>query len=261
MKSTGTFYSCPAQSSRPTSKHIAVEPWPTSALDFAKDATGFVAIPNALGLHSAVIRAILRLPQPDIAACVSGRTGPNAVPFSDMDVRALKSLYGFNNATPRTPGSPQFPLADGTTATFGVEAFALRMQAFIAYDRALIERFILFAQAHDSLKKNAGASRSSRWTVLLRWRRTSARSGRSKEQLALLHGLYGPSSRSLFELLMSELGIALPARCRTGRDTPPGQRSKCDAVLASVQRDWLCWKRSNSCKRSFYDISCMFGKL
>ena len=77
------------------------------------------------------------------------------MPFSDMDVRALKSLYDFNNATPRTPGSPQFPLADGTTATFGVEAFALRMQAFIAYDRALIERFILFAQAHDSLK-NAG---------------------------------------------------------------------------------------------------------
>ena len=78
------------------------------------------------------------------------------MPFSDMDVRALKSLYGFNNATSRTPGSPHSPLADGTTATFGVEAFALRMQAFIAYDRALIERFILFAQAHDSLKKNAG---------------------------------------------------------------------------------------------------------
>ena len=46
VKSTGAFYNCPVQSSRPTSKHIATEPWPTSALDFAKDTTGFVAIPQ-----------------------------------------------------------------------------------------------------------------------------------------------------------------------------------------------------------------------
>ena len=38
---------------------------------------------------------------------------------------------------------------------FGVEAFALRVQALIADDRALMERLIRFAQAHDLLKKNA----------------------------------------------------------------------------------------------------------
>jgi hypothetical protein len=43
---------------------------------------------------------------------------------------------------------------DGT-ATFSVEAFALRVQALIADDRALMERLIRFAQAHDLLKKNA----------------------------------------------------------------------------------------------------------
>ena len=44
---------------------------------------------------------------------------------------------------------------DGTTAIFSVEAFALRVQALIADDRALMERLIRFAQAHDLLKKNA----------------------------------------------------------------------------------------------------------
>lgn len=38
---------------------------------------------------------------------------------------------------------------------FTVEAFAERVQALIADDRALIERLIRFAQAHDLLKKNA----------------------------------------------------------------------------------------------------------
>jgi hypothetical protein len=40
-------------------------------------------------------------------------------------------------------------------AGFSVEAFAMRVQALIADDRALIERLIRFAQAHDLLKKNA----------------------------------------------------------------------------------------------------------
>ena len=51
--------------------------------------------------------------------------------FSDMDVRALTSFHSINDATPSTPGSPHSPLADGTTATFSVEAFALCVQAFI----------------------------------------------------------------------------------------------------------------------------------
>jgi len=39
--------------------------------------------------------------------------------------------------------------------TFSVEAFAQRVQALISDDRALMERLIRFAQAHDLLKKNA----------------------------------------------------------------------------------------------------------
>jgi hypothetical protein len=38
---------------------------------------------------------------------------------------------------------------------FSVEAFAQRVQALISDDRALMERLIRFAQAHDLLKKNA----------------------------------------------------------------------------------------------------------
>jgi hypothetical protein len=38
---------------------------------------------------------------------------------------------------------------------FSIEAFAQRVQALINDDRALIERLIRFAQAHDLLKKNA----------------------------------------------------------------------------------------------------------
>ena len=41
------------------------------------------------------------------------------------------------------------------TDTFSIEAFAQRVQALIADDRALIERLIRFAQAHDLLKKSA----------------------------------------------------------------------------------------------------------
>jgi len=36
-----------------------------------------------------------------------------------------------------------------------IEAFVSRVQSLIADDRALIERLIRFAQAHDLLKKNA----------------------------------------------------------------------------------------------------------
>ena len=38
---------------------------------------------------------------------------------------------------------------------FSVEAFAQRVQALISDDRAVMERLIRFAQAHDLLKKNA----------------------------------------------------------------------------------------------------------
>ncbi|EIN10854.1 hypothetical protein PUNSTDRAFT_85232, partial [Punctularia strigosozonata HHB-11173 SS5] len=65
--------------------------------------------------------------------------------LSDLDVRTLKSLYDSPGGAPRTPvGGP-----------FSIESFASRVQALIADDRALIERLVRFAQAHDLLKKNA----------------------------------------------------------------------------------------------------------
>ena len=65
-----------------------------------------------------------------------------SVSLSELDVRSLKLLYD----TRATPSSP---------STFSLEAFAARVQALVADDRALIERLIRFAQAHDLLKKNA----------------------------------------------------------------------------------------------------------
>jgi hypothetical protein len=65
--------------------------------------------------------------------------------LSDMDVRALKTLYDPRSNTPTSPN----------TATYSVEAFAGRVQALIADDKGLIERLLRFAQAHDLLKKNA----------------------------------------------------------------------------------------------------------
>jgi hypothetical protein len=50
------------------------------------------------------------------------------------------------------PSSPPNGIPNGG---FTVEAFASRVQALITDDRALIERLLRFAQAHDLLKKNA----------------------------------------------------------------------------------------------------------
>lgn len=63
--------------------------------------------------------------------------------LSDIDVRALKALYD--------PKSPQSAVG----GVFSLEAFVARVQALVIDDRALIERLIRFAQAHDLLKKNA----------------------------------------------------------------------------------------------------------
>ncbi|KAJ7498464.1 Up-regulated during septation-domain-containing protein [Mycena latifolia] len=71
---------------------------------------------------------------------------PNPTSLSDLDVRSLKALYD-----PRTPSSP----APGGNGAFSIDAFIARVQALIADDRALIERLVRFAQAHDLLKKNA----------------------------------------------------------------------------------------------------------
>jgi hypothetical protein len=67
--------------------------------------------------------------------------------LSELDVRSLKSLY---DATRQTSTSSVHH-----NGTFTVEAFAGQVKALINDDRALIERLLRFAQAHDMLKKNA----------------------------------------------------------------------------------------------------------
>lgn len=66
--------------------------------------------------------------------------------LSEMDVRSLKTLYDPNSLLATRASEP---------GAFSVEAFVTRVNALIADDRALIERLVRFAQAHDLLKKNA----------------------------------------------------------------------------------------------------------
>ena len=81
---------------------------------------------------------------------LNGSNG-TTVSLSELDVRTLKSLYDTrqraNSPVPSSPKSGNEP--------FTIEAFAQRVQALINDDKALIERLIRFAQAHDLLKKNA----------------------------------------------------------------------------------------------------------
>lgn len=62
-----------------------------------------------------------------------------------MDVRSLKALYDPKG----------YAITMNSGGTFTVESFVERVQALVTDDRALIERLIRFAQAHDLLKKNA----------------------------------------------------------------------------------------------------------
>lgn len=82
----------------------------------------------------------------------TGRLGePPSPSLADLDVRALKALYDprSNNAN-----SPLFNTFSNP-ADFSIDAFAQRVQALVADDRAIIERLLRFAQAHDLLKNNA----------------------------------------------------------------------------------------------------------
>ncbi|OCH95907.1 hypothetical protein OBBRIDRAFT_444192 [Obba rivulosa] len=72
----------------------------------------------------------------------SSRGGGSSL--SEMDVRSLKALY-----------DPKNIVLAGSEQPFSIEAFAARVQSLVTDDRALIERLIRFAQAHDLLKKNA----------------------------------------------------------------------------------------------------------
>ena len=66
--------------------------------------------------------------------------------LSELDVRLLKTLY---DEQPM-----QYALGD-SNSQFSIDAFVARVQALIADDRALIERLVRFAQAHELLKQNA----------------------------------------------------------------------------------------------------------
>ncbi|KAJ3573692.1 hypothetical protein NP233_g2264 [Leucocoprinus birnbaumii] len=78
---------------------------------------------------------------------------PSVGSLSELDVKSLKTLY--NGAPPGSPRTPTSASSATSPNTFTIEAFAQRVQALVADDKALIERLIRFAQAHDLLKKNA----------------------------------------------------------------------------------------------------------
>jgi hypothetical protein len=80
-----------------------------------------------------------------------GRLGePPSPSLADLDVRALKALYD-----PRNQSSSPLFNGQSNPADFSIEAFAQKVQALVADDRAIIERLLRFAQAHDLLKNNA----------------------------------------------------------------------------------------------------------
>lgn len=122
---------------------------PQNSVEYTGDAASIIALlqPLWLILPSPETRATKLGSRP--GALRSGSTpgspvmGRGNTSLSEMDVRSLKTLYDPRGMTPQGAG------------TFTVEAFVARVQAIIADDRALIERLIRFAQAHDLLKKNA----------------------------------------------------------------------------------------------------------
>lgn len=77
------------------------------------------------------------------ASSPGGQSRSGLPSLSDLDVRALKALYDVKSPHAAVGGP------------FSIEAFVARVQALIIDDRALIERLIRFAQAHEMLKKNA----------------------------------------------------------------------------------------------------------
>lgn len=80
------------------------------------------------------------------ASNVNGGASAPVASLSELDVRSLKTLYD-----PSPSRSPNLNAND----QFTVEAFAQRVQDIISDDRALIERLVRFAKAHELLKKNA----------------------------------------------------------------------------------------------------------
>ncbi|KAG8882651.1 hypothetical protein FRB97_007997 [Tulasnella sp. 331] len=79
------------------------------------------------------------------SSSLSSMTTPPPLSLSELDVRSLKALYD--------PKGPY--MSPNVTGDFSIEEFAMRVQALISDDRALVERLLRFAQAHDLLKTNA----------------------------------------------------------------------------------------------------------
>ncbi|KAI3610733.1 involucrin repeat protein [Moniliophthora roreri] len=71
---------------------------------------------------------------------------PQARSIAELDVRSLKLLYD-SKALQLQATQQQTP--------FSVEAFVQRVHSLLVDDRALIERLLRFAHAHDMLKQNA----------------------------------------------------------------------------------------------------------
>lgn len=76
---------------------------------------------------------------------ISMSRSPN-MSLSELDVRLLKTLYDGQTLS--------YPV-NGSDSKFSIEALSARVQALIADDRAIIERLVRFAQAHELLKQNA----------------------------------------------------------------------------------------------------------
>ncbi|KAI0065763.1 hypothetical protein BV25DRAFT_1821443 [Artomyces pyxidatus] len=190
------------------------EPRPSTPLSFATDAASIVALLQPLWVT---------LPSPETRASKFSsavrpfRPGgsPTASPtmrqqnlgspsISEMDVRTLKGLYNPQQDTPQSPN----------TAAFSVEAFAARVGALIADDRALIERLIRFAQAHDLLKKNAERaqklaqeSNAALETYQRQVRMLEERTNGGAEQIAALRGELQEHEEALERLSSEKLEV------------------------------------------------------
>ncbi|KIJ69803.1 hypothetical protein HYDPIDRAFT_104420 [Hydnomerulius pinastri MD-312] len=101
------------------------------------------AVLPAPELRAAKLNSQRHLRAASTASSPGGPSKSGLPSLSDMDIRSLKALYDSKSAQAAVGGN------------FSLEAFAARVHALVIDDRALIERLIRFAQAHDLLKKNA----------------------------------------------------------------------------------------------------------
>ncbi|KAI0030674.1 Up-regulated during septation-domain-containing protein [Vararia minispora EC-137] len=134
---------------------------PSAPLPFATDAQAIVALLRPLWdtLPSPETRAAKfggSAPRPFRAGSPPSARSPSSPSISEMDVRTLKGLYSPSGSTTSPPSAGNTsPDEKDRERPFSVEAFVARVHALVADDRALIERLVRFAQAHDLLRRNA----------------------------------------------------------------------------------------------------------